>query len=104
MQTAVFVAQGPMAEQIADDRWIIRPELHIHIVGIGGAGMSAIAHVLLGRGVTVSGSDMQSNTTTKTLQAEGAMVFKGHDAIKDKFLYSVTITCLVNYCTEHEMK
>ena len=80
MQTAVFVAQGYMTEQQSDDRWIIRPEMHIHIIGIGGAGMSAIAHVLLGRGITVSGSDMQANGTTLALQAEGATVYQGHKA------------------------
>ena len=80
MQRALFVTATPMAERLEDDRWIIRPEMHIHIVGIGGAGMSAIAHVLLGRGVTVSGSDMQVNAATATLLAEGAAVYQGHHA------------------------
>ena len=39
----------------------LKPGMSIHIVGIGGAGMSAIARVLLGRGFRVSGSDMQAN-------------------------------------------
>ena len=48
--------------------------------GIGGAGISAIARVLLGRGFQVSGSDMQANAQTAALAAEGARVFVGHDA------------------------
>jgi UDP-N-acetylmuramate--alanine ligase len=56
------------------------PGAHIHIVGIGGAGMSAIARVLLGRGVYVSGSDRQTNPVTHALQADGATIFEGHAA------------------------
>lgn len=58
----------------------LRPGMHIHLVGIGGAGMSAIAHVLLGRGYRVSGSDMQSNTQTQSLAVAGATVYQGHNA------------------------
>jgi len=58
----------------------LRPGIHIHVVGIGGAGMSAIARVLLGRGYRVSGSDQQANSQTATLAAEGVDVFVGHDA------------------------
>jgi len=54
--------------------------MHIHIVGIGGSGMSAIARVLLGRGMVVSGSDMQSNVLTAALAADGATIFEGHQA------------------------
>ncbi|MEP7289128.1 MAG: UDP-N-acetylmuramate--L-alanine ligase [Chloroflexota bacterium] len=53
---------------------------HIHIIGIGGAGMSAIARLLLQRGVTVSGSDRQSNGTTRALQSAGATIYEGHAA------------------------
>ncbi|HEU4324953.1 MAG TPA: UDP-N-acetylmuramate--L-alanine ligase [Roseiflexaceae bacterium] len=52
---------------------------HYHIVGIAGSGMSAIAHVLLDQGHTVSGSDMQRNALTAALEARGARVFQGHD-------------------------
>lgn len=57
-----------------------RPGAHIHIVGIGGAGMSAIARVLLGRGVTVSGSDRATNAITEALEDEGAIIREGHAA------------------------
>ncbi|HOU42070.1 MAG TPA: UDP-N-acetylmuramate--L-alanine ligase [Promineifilum sp.] len=53
--------------------------MHIHVVGIGGAGMSAIARVLLGRGYRVSGSDRQANSQTAALAAEGIRVSIGHD-------------------------
>ncbi len=56
------------------------PGAPIHIVGIGGAGMSAIATVLLERGYAVSGSDQQESDTTRSLQERGAQVFIGHQA------------------------
>jgi UDP-N-acetylmuramate--alanine ligase len=52
----------------------------VHIVGIGGAGMSAIARVLIGRGVRVSGSDRALNAQTDALAALGARVYEGHAA------------------------
>lgn len=56
------------------------PPAHIHIIGIGGAGMSAIARVLLGRGYTVSGSDRQLNSVTAALIRDGATIHEGHAA------------------------
>ncbi|MFW5997462.1 MAG: UDP-N-acetylmuramate--L-alanine ligase [Desulfovermiculus sp.] len=53
---------------------------HIHMVGIGGAGMSGIAEVLLNLGYTVSGSDLAENEPVKRLQSMGAWVAKGHMA------------------------
>ena len=53
---------------------------HIHLIGIGGAGISAIARVLLRRGHTVSGSDQAVNPLTIALEADGATVFAGHAA------------------------
>ncbi len=52
----------------------------VHLIGIGGAGMSGIAKVLLARGGTVSGSDAKSSRTVAALQALGATVTVGHDA------------------------
>ncbi len=52
---------------------------HIHFVGIGGAGMSGIASILLELGYRVSGSDLQSNICTRRLKDKGAQIFKGHD-------------------------
>ncbi|HWC14131.1 MAG TPA: UDP-N-acetylmuramate--L-alanine ligase [Actinomycetota bacterium] len=52
----------------------------VHFIGIGGAGMSAIAKVLLERGVRVSGSDLKRSRATAVLSAMGADVHVGHDA------------------------
>jgi len=51
---------------------------HIHFVGIGGAGMSGIAEVLLNLGYQVSGSDLSKNAVTERLKALGARVDVGH--------------------------
>ena len=51
----------------------------VHFVGIGGAGMSGIARVLLARGARVSGSDARASRTTAALTALGATVCTGHD-------------------------
>ncbi len=53
---------------------------HVHMIGIGGSGLSAIARVLLERGVRVSGSDRQESPVTQGLRAAGAHVFIGHRA------------------------
>jgi len=53
---------------------------HVHLVGIGGTGLSAIATLLLEGGVAVSGSDAQASAMTEHLQALGARVFIGHQA------------------------
>jgi UDP-N-acetylmuramate--alanine ligase len=53
---------------------------HIHFVGIGGAGMSGIAEVLLNLGYQVSGSDLSSNNVTDRLISLGARVAIGHHA------------------------
>ena len=53
---------------------------HIHFVGIGGAGMSGIAEVLLNQGYTVSGSDLGDSAVTRRLRSLGAQVVQGHDA------------------------
>ncbi len=54
----------------------------VHIIGIGGAGMSALAQILLQRGYTVTGSDSGSNTSVIThLQEAGATIYTGtHNA------------------------
>lgn len=59
---------------------MLKDKQHIHIVGVGGFGMSAIARVLLQRGFRVSGSDLRTNALTDHLQAEGAAIFQGHAA------------------------
>ena len=50
----------------------------IHLVGIGGIGMSGIAEVLLTLGYSVSGSDLRHTPLTERLQNLGAQIFEGH--------------------------
>jgi len=53
---------------------------HIHFVGIGGAGMSGIAEVLLNQGYVISGSDLAMGAAASRLADLGARVHIGHDA------------------------
>lgn len=52
----------------------------VHLVGIGGAGMSAVAGLLAARGVEVSGSDARGGGVVDALRAAGVTVHVGHDA------------------------
>ena len=52
----------------------------VHFVGIGGAGLSAIARIMLARGMTVSGSDGVGSPTLESLRELGARVHVGHSA------------------------
>jgi UDP-N-acetylmuramate--alanine ligase len=52
----------------------------VHFVGVGGAGMSGIAEVLVNQGFQVSGSDLAASSTTRRLRDLGASIFMGHDA------------------------
>lgn len=52
----------------------------VHMVGIGGAGMSGIARILLDRGGLVSGSDAKESRAVVALRARGAAIRIGHDA------------------------
>lgn len=53
---------------------------HVHFVGIGGAGLSGIARIMLARGLTVSGSDGTDSPTLQALRDLGATVHLGHAA------------------------
>src|SRR5579875_2120066 len=53
---------------------------HVHFVGIGGIGMSAIAEVLLTLGYEVSGSDLKLSAITDRLEKLGAKIYAGHRA------------------------
>jgi len=59
---------------------MLTPGARVHIIGVGGAGMSAVARVLLGMGCTVSGSDARESDVTRALRDEGVDVHIGHDA------------------------
>ena len=53
----------------------------VHILGIGGIGMSAIAEILHAKGYTVQGSDQKDSANVKRLRAKGIRVFVGHDPV-----------------------
>ncbi|GAB5453330.1 MAG: UDP-N-acetylmuramate--L-alanine ligase [Halioglobus sp.] len=52
----------------------------IHMIGVGGSGMSGIAEVLVNLGYAVSGSDLRGSAVTERLQAMGVEIFVGHSA------------------------
>ena len=70
-------------QQLAKIRTMV-PEMRrverIHFVGIGGAGMSGIAEVLVNEGYRISGSDLSPNAVTNRLTAKGVEIFFGHAA------------------------
>src|SRR5271170_1631251 len=68
----------------------------IHMVGIGGIGMSGIAEVLLTLGYSVSGSDTKPSAITERLQGLGATVFEGHHAENVVDAHVVVISSAVN--------
>jgi UDP-N-acetylmuramate--alanine ligase len=53
---------------------------HIHFIGVGGAGMSGIAQVLIEMGCEVSGSDLKESRNTERLKSNGARIEIGHRA------------------------
>src|SRR5574341_242800 len=59
---------------------MFRKTQQIHLVGIGGSGMSGIAEVLLTLGYKVTGSDLQASDTTRRIEELGGRVFIGHQA------------------------
>ncbi len=52
----------------------------VHFVGIGGAGMSGIAHLFVSAGVPVTGSDIRATETVEALRARGVAIAIGHSA------------------------
>src|SRR5712664_564663 len=69
----------------------------IHFVGIGGAGMSGIAEILLNLGYRVTGSDLRRGETIERLEMLGAKVFIGHEALHVEgahvVVYSSAVAC-----------
>jgi UDP-N-acetylmuramate--alanine ligase len=67
----------------------------VHIMGIAGAGMSALARILVARGIAVSGCEARDSTTVAALRALGATVHIGHSvdhlADVDTFVYTTAI-------------
>lgn len=67
---------------VKPDPSLVVPEQlgRVHFVGIGGSGMSGIAHMMLDAGVAVSGSDRSDGAYLGPLRERGARIFVGHDA------------------------
>ncbi|MGB9734865.1 MAG: UDP-N-acetylmuramate--L-alanine ligase [bacterium] len=83
---------------------------HIHFVGIGGAGMSGIAELLLNIGYEVSGSDLKQSKVTDRLQSLGAKVMLGHKAENARDAHVVVYSSAVKpdnpelvYAKEHNI-
>ncbi|WP_018127247.1 UDP-N-acetylmuramate--L-alanine ligase [Balneola vulgaris] len=77
---------------------------HIHMVGIGGIGMSGMAEILLQRGYKVTGSDGASNETTDRLKELGAIVHQGHAPENIEGADVVVYTSAVNAHENEETK
>ena len=69
---------------------------NVHFIGIGGAGMSALAYVLIKRGYDVSGSDLNAGHMSAHLAEEGAMVYMGHDACQVDDADAVVISTAIH--------
>ncbi|HWZ97485.1 MAG TPA: UDP-N-acetylmuramate--L-alanine ligase [Candidatus Dormibacteraeota bacterium] len=67
----------------------------IHLVGIGGIGMSGIAEVLLTLGYSVSGSDTKPSPTTERLQNLGATIHEGHKASNVEGAHVVVVSSAI---------
>lgn len=68
----------------------------IHFVGIGGAGMSGIAEVMLNLGYEVQGSDLKDNPQVRRLDGLGARIFIGHDAANVASADAVVVSSAVD--------
>lgn len=81
-------------------------ESKIHIVGIGGAGMSAIAKILFEKGYQVSGSDIKESRYTLNLRKLGISVFIGHNPgnVKDADLVVYSTAIPTNNCELKEAR
>jgi UDP-N-acetylmuramate--alanine ligase len=66
-----------MKENKVKDLSKISPK-KVHFIGVGGAGMSGIARIMLARGFIVSGSDTNDSAVLKSLRALGALIYIGH--------------------------
>lgn len=77
---------------------------HVHMVGIGGIGMSSIAEVLLRRGYQVSGSDLAESAVTRHLVETGARVHIGHQAGQERGACVVVHSSAVDPAVNPETK
>ena len=69
-----------MMHPAADIRTLLQPGRRVHLAGIGGVSMCALAEVLQGMGLVVQGSDMTDSDTVRHLRSVGIEVAIGHSA------------------------
>ncbi len=74
---------------------VFRNFQRIHLVGIGGIGMSGIAEVLLTLGYAVSGSDVKTSAITNRLENLGAKIYEGHNAANVAGAHVVVVSSAV---------
>ena len=67
----------------------------VHFVGIGGAGLSGIARIMLARGIAVSGSDAKESRAVEALRALGARCSVGHDAANVRDVDTLVVSTAV---------
>lgn len=67
----------------------------VHFIGLGGAGMSAVARILLGRGIRVSGSDSRDTPGLRALEALGATVTIGQSAANVATAQTVVVSTAI---------
>jgi UDP-N-acetylmuramate--alanine ligase len=67
----------------------------VHFVGIGGAGLSGIARIMLARGIAVSGSDAKESRALEALRALGARCHVGHDAANVRDVDTLVVSTAV---------
>ena len=72
--------EKPLIRTIPEAWRDMRRIRQVHFVGVGGAGMSGIAEVLLNLGYRVSGSDLRASAVTARLAQLGATIYQGHVA------------------------
>jgi UDP-N-acetylmuramate--alanine ligase len=70
----------------------------MHFVGIGGAGMSGIAKILLEKGYTVTGSDISKSETVSRLEQLGAKVFTGHHRDNVGDAQAIVVSTAISDC------
>ena len=72
----------------------------VHFIGIGGVGMSAIAKVMIEKGISVSGSDLKKSRAASVLAAMGVEVHIGHDASHVEGAGAVVISMVMFWTRE----
>jgi UDP-N-acetylmuramate--alanine ligase len=82
---------------------VFRKSKKMHFIGIGGAGMSGIAEILINLGYEVSGSDLRESDVTRRLAAAGAKIFIGHAPSNIADYHVVVTSTAVNMISNPEV-